>query len=207
MHVYAHTCMHAHTAINKAGLWIMLDVTAEDFCCCCCCTDSGSDLDSADEEAVFQQWAPLSLSDWSWPEGGRVFSPSPFVSSAGSVFCFFSSSVCATQKQPLRKGEKKKKRNLFFWLGVNYFLLIFSQQTNPHMKLQSLILCCFFVFWHYKPFWSSRKVFFHVWILRKAAILHTLAPLDPDALDSLYLQHQNVCIHISSFKNAATGIN
>lgn len=168
-HVYAHTCMLAHTAINKAGLWIMLDVTAEGLCCRrrrCCCRDSGSDLDSADEEAMFQRWAPLSPSDWSWPEGGRVFSPSPFVSSAG---CFgFFSLVLFVPPRSNRSGKKgkkgrkkKKKRNLFFWLGVNYFLLIISQKTDPNTKASIInTLLCLCVLARKKHFFGVRRKFF-----------------------------------------------
>lgn len=195
----------------------MLDVTAEGLCCsrrrCRCCRDSGSDLDSADEEAMFQRWAPLSPSDWSWPEGGRVFSPSPFVSSAGCFVFFFPRLVCATQKQPLRKEgkkrkEKKKEEKLVFLAGCELFPPhYFPKNRSEHESFNNKYVAVFVCFGTKKTFfWSSPKVFFHVWILRKAAILHAFAPLDPDASDSFHLQHQNMCILIF-FNSAATKIN
>lgn len=132
----------------------------------------------------------------------------------GWLFCFFSPRlVCATQKQPLRKEgkkrkEKKKEERLVFLAGCELFPPhYFPKNRSEHESFNNKYVAVFVCFGTKKTFfWSSPKVFFHVWILRKAAILHAFAPLDPDASDSFHLQHQNMCILIF-FNSAATKIN
>lgn len=84
------------------------------------------------------------------------------------VVLFFFSLVLFVPPRSNRSGKKgkkgrkkKKKRNLFFWLGVNYFLLIISQKTDPNTKASIInMLLCLCVLARKKHFFGVRRKFF-----------------------------------------------
>lgn len=84
------------------------------------------------------------------------------------VVLFFFSLVLFVPPRSNRSGKKgkkgrkkKKKRNLFFWLGVNYFLLIISQKTDPNTKASIInTLLCLCVLARKKHFFGVRRKFF-----------------------------------------------